>query len=135
MSHESLSQVKPLRVVAVDDHEDTLGMLELLLGEIGWHVWTASTGEDALQIVERELPDLILSDLSMPDMDGFELIRAIRERTSRRIPAVAITGSSLPEDVELALAAGFDRHVTKPVSLPALLDAVREIVENGSPQT
>jgi CheY-like chemotaxis protein len=128
MDEKDLSLVKPLRVIAVDDHDDTLVMLEILLGSLGWHVSTANTGEDALRLLDRIRPDVILSDINMPDMDGLDLIREIRARPSGHIPAIAITGSAADEDVALAMSAGFDRHIAKPITLDSLLDVVRTVV-------
>lgn len=117
-----------LRVLAVDDDPDTLEMLEVLLGSLGWSVTVAASSEAALERLSDARPDLILSDIGLPDMDGCALMRAIRSRENSRIPAIAVSGSGLTEDVCEALEAGFDAHLTKPLTLAALFGAVRRVL-------
>jgi two-component system CheB/CheR fusion protein len=122
---------RPLRVLVVDDHTDTLTMLETLLPSLGWEVVLAESSAAALERFDETLPDVVLSDLGMPDMDGYGLIGAIRERSPKRVAAIAVTGSSQREDIELALRAGFDHHVPKPISIRSLSAAVRKVLEDG----
>jgi two-component system CheB/CheR fusion protein len=129
MSQETLASLeRPLRVLVVDDHRDTLAMLEALLGSLGWDVSVASSSVSALEQVDAASIDLILSDIGLPGMDGYTLIGAIRERSERHIAAIAVTGSGQREDVRRALEAGFDYHITKPITLASLSKAIRHVL-------
>jgi PAS domain S-box-containing protein len=119
-----------LRVLVVDDHADVAGALAMLLEVLGHQVETAASGAEALEIVERECPRVALLDIALPDMDGLELARRIRERCPNRDQPllVAVTGYGHDEARARSLAAGFDQHLAKPVdrrTLQALLAEVR----------
>jgi CheY-like chemotaxis protein/two-component sensor histidine kinase len=119
----------PLRVVAlrdrdfliVDDSEDTIAMLDHFLKISGANVMTATNGADGLRLASEKRFDVILSDISMPEMDGFEFLQRLRQIDGRQqVPVVAITGFGRSNDVERARAAGFYSHLTKPLDLAAL---------------
>ena len=113
-----------LRVLVVDDDPDTRGMMETVLSQRGAHVTAAASAAEALACVEKETPDVLLSDIGMPGMDGYALIRELRERPQARdIPAAALTAYAHADDRGQAIAAGYQRHVAKPVE-PAELVAV-----------
>ena len=83
--------------------------------------------DECLASLDRELPDVVLTDLAMPGADGFELIRRLRDRPAERggrVPAIALTAYARSEDSERSLAAGFDVHLSKPVDLDDLLSTV-----------
>jgi two-component system CheB/CheR fusion protein len=116
----------------VDDSEDTIAMLDQLLKLSGAHVTTASNGADALRIASEREFDVILSDISMPEMDGFEFLQRLRRIEGREnVPVIAITGFGRTDDVERARAAGFHSHLTKPLNVNALA-AVLEQITNGN---
>jgi len=103
------------RVLVVDDNRDAADSLAMVLGKAGHQTFTAYTGERALQIGEREHPDVIVLDIGMPDMTGYEAAQRIRRtRWGNDILLLAITGWGQKEDIERALKAGFDFHMTKP---------------------
>ena len=107
-----------VRVLVVEDDLDTLEMLKVILQDHGAEVMTASSARDALDALEHSLPDALVSDLAMPEQDGYELIKHIRERTPDRggnIPAVALTAQVRVEDRVRALTAGFQIYMPKPV--------------------
>jgi CheY-like chemotaxis protein len=107
-----------IHVLAVDDQEDALAMLRDALEAAGADVTTAVGAEEAIRLIESAPPDVLVSDLGMPGMDGFELIRRVRQSTNvraRRLPAAAITAYARPEDRALALESGFQVHMPKPV--------------------
>jgi PAS domain S-box-containing protein len=106
-----------LRVLVVDDDRDTLRMLEELLQGYGARVRGAGSARDALAALDIDTFDLLLSDVAMPDMDGYSLIRAIREGGGElaKLPAVALTAHGRLADRLRALSAGFQSHVAKPV--------------------
>lgn len=122
-----------VRVLVVDDSEDTAAMLFHLLKSAGAEVETASSGPEALRRTESEAFDVILSDLSMPGMDGYELLRELRSRPKTAgVPVLAVTGFGQTEDVERTRAAGFSAHLAKPVLLARLVEAAREAIEQPS---
>jgi CheY-like chemotaxis protein/two-component sensor histidine kinase len=113
-----------IRVLLVDDDPDTRGMMQTVLAQRGAQVTAASSAAEALACVDRETPDVLLSDIGMPGMDGYALIRELRERPAARgIPAAALTAYAHADDRGQAIAAGYQLHVAKPVE-PAELVAV-----------
>ena len=110
----------------VDDTPDTVDALQDMLELEGALVTTATSAAEALEIAEGVSFDLILSDVSMPRMDGYELLRELRKRPrTTRVPAIALTGLGRPEDVERARATGFTTHLTKPITLDKLIKVAR----------
>jgi two-component system CheB/CheR fusion protein len=117
-----------LRILLVDDSEDTVDMLQRLFEMDGATVSTARSGVDALKIAREKLFDVILSDISMPEMDGFEFLRNLREIPGKRdTPVLALTGFGRAEDIERAVAEGFFSHVTKPLDVDALVEILRKL--------
>ena len=114
----------------VDDSEDTIRMLEELLKVSGANVKTATNGADALRIAEDNEFDVILSDISMPEMDGFEFLQRLRKIDGRQhVPVIAITGFGRNDDIQRARAAGFYSHLTKPLNLQALTEILQQLAE------
>jgi CheY-like chemotaxis protein len=111
-------------VLVVDDDADVREMMETVLSERGAHVTAAASAGEALESVVRDPPDVLLSDLAMPEMDGYALLRELRGRPEApHIPAAALTAYARTEDRRQALLAGFQMHVAKPIE-PAELVAV-----------
>jgi len=120
------TQPERAHILLVEDDLDTLELLEATLQTRGFRVTTSATAEQALQIAPTNSIDLIVSDIGMPEMDGFEMIRRVREIAALRdIPAIALSGYAAQKDADAALAAGFDAHVPKPVD-PLELNALIE---------
>lgn len=119
------SASEPLRVLVVDDDEDTVLLMSMLISMRGHEVEKASTGKEALATVPRFRPHVMFLDIGLPSLDGYDVARAIREQAdSSSIHLVALTGWGGEEDKARALEAGFDRHLTKPVdgaSIAAIL--------------
>jgi len=110
------------RVVLVDDSEELLAPFSELLELEGATVAAVPSGQQALERLATGEYDILLSDIGMPEMDGFDLIRRVRELDSARgVTAIALTGFGRPQDERKALQAGFDAHLSKPVSMSALL--------------
>ena len=110
------------QVLLVDDSEEILTPFSELLELEGAAVTAVTSGEQALERLAASDYDILLSDLGMPGMDGLELIRRVRELdVARDITAIALTGFGRPQDERTALQAGFDAHLSKPVSMSALL--------------
>jgi PAS domain S-box-containing protein len=118
------------RVLVVEDDLDTLEMLRFILEKCGAKVITATSTREALEVLDRCKPHALVSDLAMPDEDGYELISKVRSREAERggkIPAVALTAYARAEDRARALAAGFQMHVPKPVDPEAFVAAVANL--------
>ena len=109
-------------ILVVDDHRDTLRSMSLLLTRLGYHVLAAENMTDALRIATEEEFDILLSDIGLPDGSGLELIKRIRE--TRSVPALALSGFGMDDDLRRSLEAGFSDHLTKPVSLDRLQSAI-----------
>jgi CheY-like chemotaxis protein len=108
-----------LRVLVVDDEEDARDLLATVLGNAGADVITAASAAEVLPLIERERPDVLISDVEMPGEDGYSLIRRVRALPGERggdTPAVALTAYAAAEDMLRALRAGFQLHIAKPVS-------------------
>jgi PAS domain S-box-containing protein len=115
-------------LLIVDDSVDTVRMLEQLLASEGADVDTATSATEALQMVTEKEFDVILSDISMPEMDGFEFLTRLREIPGcEQVPVVAITGCGRREDVDRARAAGFYSHLTKPLVLEDLAKTLNDV--------
>jgi CheY-like chemotaxis protein len=127
-----------LKILVVDDEIDAANVVQRLLTHRGAQVTTASSAQQALQAFDLERPDVILSDIGMPNMDGYQLIREIRSRSAEQggtIPAVALTAFARSEDRRRALLAGFQNHVTKPVDPGELLAVVAMLSGRTAVQT
>src|SRR5262245_1256242 len=115
------------RILVVEDPEDNRQILRELLGNAGFELVEAENGEEAVLAVTKHRPDLILMDIQLPLMDGYEATRRIRTNPDlRRVPIIAVTSYALSGDEDKALAAGCDAYVTKPYSPRQLLAKVRE---------
>jgi signal transduction histidine kinase/ActR/RegA family two-component response regulator len=122
-----------LRVLVVDDSADGRALTSLVLTEAGARVKAVASVREALQILEGERPDALVSDLDLPDQDGYALIRQIREHEAEHggfLPAVALTGYARAEDRARILAAGFQAHVPKPAEPVALAAAIATITRH-----
>jgi CheY-like chemotaxis protein len=109
---------KSLRIVVVDDHEDTATMMSALLRMAGHEVESAHDGRTAVITVGRFKPDVVLLDLGLPDMDGCEIARQLRQMPDgKALLLIALTGYAESEHIAATREAGFDHHLTKPVDL------------------
>jgi two-component system, cell cycle response regulator DivK len=116
-------------ILVVEDQEDNRQILRDLLGNAGFDLVEAENGEQALAALAKRRPDLILLDIQLPIMDGYEATRRIRaDPEMKSIPIIAVTSYALTGDEAKALAAGCNAYVTKPYSPRALLAKVREYV-------
>jgi PAS domain S-box-containing protein len=115
-------------ILVVDDSSETTEMLGKLLELEGAFVETARSGAEALEIAGRKNFDLVISDISMPEMDGYQLLRNLRKLPEMaHVPAVALTGYGRTADIDRARAEGFAEHLTKPLDLDRLLQIVRRL--------
>ena len=107
----------PARILVIEDNPESLELIAYLLEAYGHTVLKATDGEEGLQIALREKFDLIICDLQMPKLDGFEVIGRIRTSVDiENTPVVAITAYAMREDLERVMAAGFNGYITKPIA-------------------
>jgi PAS domain S-box-containing protein len=119
--------LKGCRALVVDDEDDTRDLIAAILARAGASVQTASSVDEALRQFDALPPDVLLADIGMPGTDGYALIREVRNReteTGQHMPAAAITAYAGDHNRERALAAGYDRHLTKPISPSVILETV-----------
>jgi two-component system, cell cycle response regulator DivK len=115
------------RVLVVEDHEENRRILRDLLTSGGYEIIEATTGPEGVSLAEKERPDLILMDIQLPGIDGYEATRRIKANpTLHQIPIIAVTSYALSGDDAQALEAGCDAYVAKPFSPRALLATIRE---------
>ena len=126
-----LGDLRGVRVLAVDDEEDALTLLRAVLETAGAEVTTVSSSRTALARIEEVLPNVLILDLGMPEMDGFELIRQIRSSPNpavRDLPAAALTAFARSEDRTKALRSGFEMHLAKPIDPGELAASVATLM-------
>jgi PAS domain S-box-containing protein len=133
-SYECPDRLDGLKVLVVDDDADTRELLRVGLGQCGADVRDVGSTQAALEAIEREMPDLIISDIGMPVEDGYELIRRVRalsSETGGRVPAIALTAYARTEDRMKALRAGYQMHVPKPVEMAELVAVAASLIQRG----
>ncbi|MDQ3804245.1 MAG: response regulator, partial [Acidobacteriota bacterium] len=117
-----------LPVLLVEDSSETLELLQMLFSRKGYDVMGASSAAEALDRAGERRPSLIVSDISMPGVDGYELLGQLRQLPGLEgVPAIALTGHAMDEDRDRALAAGFSVHVPKPVDPEELFRIVQHL--------
>jgi two-component system cell cycle response regulator DivK len=122
------------KVLVVEDNEVNRDMLTRRLQRRGFDVVVAVDGGEAQSVVEKERPDLILMDMSLPVMDGWEVTRRLKaDPATSAIPIIALTAHAMAGDRERALEAGCDDYDTKPIELPRLLEKVAALLGGNSP--
>ncbi len=129
---QAQSGIAGLSILLVDDVEDIVSGLKALLEIEGATVLAATSATDALAILDVQHVDLLLSDVAMPEMDGYTLIKEVRKRRrNARVPAIALTGFGRLEDAERAREAGFSAHISKPVMLEVLMSTAVALCRKG----
>jgi CheY-like chemotaxis protein len=119
--------VLPLRVLVVDDNVDAADAMNYVLRMDGHHVRVAYDGPGALAATAAESPDLVLLDIGLPGMDGYAVAARMREAGLDGVALVAVTGYGQEEDLRRSVAAGFSRHLVKPVDAAGLRKVVAEV--------
>jgi len=121
-----------VRILYVEDNEDNIYVIKNRLGRAGFTVLVATDGEQGVSMAAAERPDLILMDLRLPVLDGWEATRRIKAQPETRdIPVIALTAHAMTGDREKALEAGCDDFDTKPVEMPRLLEKIRALAPKG----
>ena len=118
------------KVLLVEDQEDNRDMLSRRLKKRGYEVEIAVDGAEGVEKARSDAPDLILMDMSLPVMDGWEATRILKaEEATRSIPVVALTAHAMSTDREKAFEAGCDAYETKPIELPRLLETMEKLLQ------
>jgi CheY-like chemotaxis protein len=135
-SHQALESPTPLpmnrksesqqRILLVEDHEDTLRMMQKLLTMFGYRVQTANSVKSARDLAEQATFDLIISDIGLPDGSGLDVMQHFRDRHETK--GIALSGFGMEEDLRRSREAGFARHLTKPVNLQTLQQTIDEVL-------
>jgi CheY-like chemotaxis protein len=114
--------------LVVDDVSDVTEMLSVLMTHAGYDVTTAASAPDAIALAREHHFDVIISDIGMPEMNGYELAKALRSLPGyETVPMVAVTGYSMFDDRNRSLTAGFNEHVTKPIDPRAFLELIEQL--------
>ncbi len=121
------------KILYVEDNEDNIYMLSKRLARKGYEVIVATDGEQGVDLARSEAPALILMDLTLPVVDGWEATRRLKAASETRdIPVIALTAHAMSDDREKALAAGCDDFDTKPVNLKRLLGKIQALLSEGA---
>ena len=125
---QSADARKRYQILLVEDHADTRQIMTLLLRSFGCIVSVARTMKEAIDIADKRVFDLLISDIGLPDGTGLDVMRTVKARQSD-LKAIAISGFGQDEDLRRSREAGFAMHLTKPISLKALQEAIGKIVD------
>ncbi len=127
-SESDLEHLDGVHVLIVEDDTDSRNVLAILLQRLGALVEAVATAKDAYDRVSHRRPDVLVSDIGMPDEDGYSLIRRVRQIAgARNLPAIALTAYARKQDAEEALGAGYDCHLPKPVAPADLIRAIKSV--------
>jgi CheY-like chemotaxis protein len=122
------------KILLIEDNELNRDMLSRRLQKRGYEIVMAVDGETGVAMAHSEAPGLILMDMSLPGIDGWEATRILKNSpATRHIPIMALTAHAMPSDRDKALAAGCDDFDTKPIELPRLLQKIAALLNQGSP--
>jgi CheY-like chemotaxis protein len=119
---------KPVKILLVEDHIDTSRVMTRVLKRMGHDVHTAGTVAAAIQTLESEPFEVLVSDISLPDGSGLDLMRRVRDANGKwQIHGIALTGLSMADDIQKCHDAGFEKHLAKPINPVQLQEAIQEL--------
>ena len=119
-------------ILIVEDNEKNMKLVREILRHNGHATIEAPTGGEGVRLASEQKPDLILMDIQLPDIDGIEALRRIREaRSLDAVPVIAVSASVMPDDHRKIIQSGFDAFVTKPINLKSFLDTVQRFLAQG----
>jgi two-component system cell cycle response regulator DivK len=122
--------VDDLKVLYIEDNEDNRKLVNRILGAAGMRVDLAPDGKTGLQYVETQLPDLILVDINLPEMDGYTIVRKLRLKyDQKQLPILALTAHALKDDQEKCIAAGCNGYIPKPIDVDILPQQILSYLE------
>jgi CheY-like chemotaxis protein len=129
-----MTSLRDIKILVVDDDPDSRELLEYFIAQEGAVIRDAKNAREAMEALLTWTPDILLLDISMPDMDGYELLETIRGVSRLRgIPAVAVTAHAFERDKERSAKAGFAVHVSKPYDIAALVESIGNLVPKRTP--
>lgn len=131
-SEEDSSKNTRLRVLIVDDNRDSADTLTLMLRMRGNETQTAYDGEEAVRLAAEFSPDVILLDIGLPKLNGYDACRRIRQMTQKEVVIIAQTGWGQSEDRHRTKDAGFDHHIVKPIDIAQLFRLLTEVADAKS---
>jgi two-component system cell cycle response regulator DivK len=119
-------------ILIVEDNEKNMKLVRDILRHNGHATIEAPTGGEGVRLASERKPDLILMDIQLPDIDGIEALRRIRQdRALDAVAVIAVSASVMPDDQQKIVTSGFDAFVTKPINLKQFLDTVKRFLESG----
>jgi CheY-like chemotaxis protein len=121
-----------LRILVADDERDAVAMLEIILRDEGHEVYSVFDGQDVLEAVRSFQPDVVLLDIGMPKLTGYDVARKLRERHGKELRLIAVTGWKQGSDRVLAKIAGFNHHIGKPYEPRALIELLAKATRADS---
>lgn len=130
----SSSELENVSILAVDDHRDSRDFLKIILERFGAKVTAVESGRLALEVIKRQPLDILVCDLAMPLMDGFQLLKEIRDLSGETsaLPAIACTAFASNADSALTLRAGFQAHIAKPIQIDQLIATIRAVLHSAA---
>jgi len=132
-SDVELEQLTGIHVLVVEDDTDSRIVLTVLLQRLGAVVEAVGSAKEAFERVTHHCPDVMVSDIGMPDEDGYSLMRRMRLLPHcRTMPAIALTAYARKQDADQAIAAGYDRHLPKPVAPADLIGAIKSVMAESA---
>ncbi len=121
-------------ILIVDDEPMTRDMLRMMLELAGYHIREAEDGLDALRQIDTAVPDLVLLDVMMPGLDGFEVCATLRRMPeTAALPVIMLSAKSAQESIQRGLAAGANKYLTKPITRQVLIDEIKELIGQSAP--
>jgi CheY-like chemotaxis protein len=123
-----------VRILIVDDEIDARNLVRRILERWGAKMRVAASADEAVEVLEREPIDVLLTDIGMPGRDGYDLLREVRSMSAADggcVPAIALTAFAAPQDRDRALKSGFDAHIAKPIDPAGLCNVISELAARG----
>ncbi|MEW6108356.1 MAG: response regulator [Nitrospirota bacterium] len=122
---------EPRKILVVDDNQDSRELVVKVLKNKGYRIVEAVDGEDAMQKAMTEMPDLILMDISIPKIDGYEVTRRLKSQERfKSTPVIALTAHAMKGDMEKALRAGCEGYISKPIDIRELPEKIKQYMKN-----
>jgi two-component system cell cycle response regulator DivK len=133
MDNKGIQKGSSQKILVVEDNQDNRELVVKVLKINGYHVIEAVDGQDAIEKTKAENPDLILMDLFIPKIDGYEVTRRLkRDKDLKSIPIIALTAHAMKGDMEVALAAGCDGYIPKPIDIRELPKQIEHFLKGNS---
>lgn len=119
-----------MKVLIVDDNKKNLKLFKLIVNSLGYETFTAIDGEEGVRIAKEKIPDLILTDIQMPVMDGIAALKELRsDKATKDIPVIALTSYAMKGDREKLLGQGFNEYIAKPIDKNNFIEVIQKILK------